>query len=359
MLNRLPASFTMRAIYEAETEGATKEDKKAAKENLKSLDEDNKKVDIADPNSIKKNKYSLKVLLKLYEMSLAQLRKIGPNGPPINVIMESKGDITKLGPRAEYYKLMRNILLVHANIVKAMTEKESKYIKIFETLLDYTEKSASKFKKAFSLDHAALVKALYITNVIYIFEMGTIIAANTAHVLNKNSHDFDTLLEKTKDYVKIFQFGEALYADDELNQEELMKQEFKMKEDIDCMDQLDEYIMEAFGKPMGGSTKNTDPESIGFNISKISRLLNFGLSVTLYKLFNIIRFIIYVYNYTKYTFMNKLDLINNSLEMMDIEDGTQRTAKSEIVKQSSMNYRTDMIESSNKAQLDIDKEFAF
>ena len=321
----------------------------------------NKAVDL------NKSKYSLKLLLRLYE---ALLNKVGTNvALPISTIDESKGDIKKLGLLYKdftYYEVFQTMLNTHKVVAEGLSNgKESEYFAIYEKFLKNVEKHTAKFKKAYTKRQENIVKSVYVASAMYLFEMTTILSACTVHLFNKSSEkhgDFDKILEETKDYVNLFKSAQNMYEDEESDVNKLLTTELSISESyshlflqsIDNPALLDQELIEITeGLNLGIKNKTV-------GLAHIAKLFKYGLSVTIYKMFAAIRYIIYVVNYQKFTFTNKINLIKNSLELVgstgdaNVRDGNRNNATSD-----SMNYRADMIKSANKATIDAatnDKE---
>ena len=81
---------------------------------------------------------------------------------------------------------------------------------IFEKFLNNVEKYTPKFKKAHTKKKENLVKIVYMTSVMYLMEMSTVLSATTVHIFNKGSKSFDRLLEETKEYKALFEKADKL-----------------------------------------------------------------------------------------------------------------------------------------------------
>lgn len=85
-------------------------------------------------------------------------------------------------------------------------------------------------------------------------------------------------------------------------------------------------------------------------LAHIAKLLKYGLSISLYKTFAALRYIIYIVNYQKFSITNKINLVKASLELVSADgDANSRNTTRSTVTNDSMNYRADMITASNKA----------
>ena len=315
---------------------------------------------------INKSKYSLKLLLKLYE---AMLNKVGTNvALPISTIDESKGDIKRLGTLYKdqtYYEIFKTMVDTHKVVCEGLSDgKDSKYFDIFEKFLKNVEKHTPKFKKAYTKKQENIVKSIYIASAMYLFEMSVVLSACTVHMFNKGSKSFDKLLEETKDYVTLFNAANNMYEDNENDIIKLLTTELSISEafehaflqSIDNPADIDaELVVYVEGLNMGMGAKN---KMVG--LAHIAKLLKYGLSISLYKTFAALRYIIYIVNYQKFSITNKINLVKASLELVSADgDANSRNTTRSTVTNDSMNYRADMITASNKATIDAatnDKE---
>lgn len=317
---------------------------------------------------LNKSKYSLKLLLRLYE---ALLNKVGTNvALPISTIDESKGDIKKLGLLYKdftYYEVFQTMLNTHKVVAEGLSNgKDSEYFAIFEKFLKHVEKHTPKFKKAYTKHQENIVKSVYIASAMYLFEMTTILSACTVHLFNKSTEkhgDFDKILEETKDYVNLFNSAKNMYEDEESDINKLLTTELSISENfnhmflqsIDNPADLDAELVEITEGLNFGGIKN---KTVG--LAHIAKLFKYGLSITIYKMFAAIRYIIYVVNYQKFSITNKINLIKNSLELVgSTGDANTRDGNRSNSTNDSMNYRADMIKAANKATIDAatnDKE---
>lgn len=320
----------------------------------------NKAVDI------NKAKYSLKLLLKLYDN---MLKKVGTNvALPLNTIDESKGDVKKLGvlyKDKSYYEVFKTITDVHEVVCEGLSNgKESKYFEIFKQYLKQVEKNTPKFKKAYTKKQENIVKSIYIASVMYLFEMTTILSSCTVHMFNKGSKNFDKLLEETTAYADLFKAADKMYNDPESDIQKLLTTELNISESynnaflqsIDDTSKLDADIVDLIeGLNSFNVAKN---KTVG--LAHIAKLLKYGLSITLYKAFAGLRYVIYVFNYQKFSISNKINIIKGSLELVEADGDTNARANNRnTVTEDSMKYRADIIQATQKANIDAstnDKE---
>ena len=311
-----------------------------------------------DAKTLNKAKYPMQILLKLYDKSINNI-----GSAPLTAIMDSKGDISKLGAvntsRATYYDIIKNVIKVHKPIVESLTEDKSKYFDFYEKYVKTLEKEKGRFTKAFGKKQDNLVMALYVSSVCFLFEMATILASETVHIWQKGAKDFDSLLEKTDDYVKIFKGAEKLWYGQEVEITKFIDKELSISESdvsefistIDNPQDLDEFyqtnLIESF-------TFNP-AQSKAVGVVRIAKLLGFGLSVTMYNMFSLLRYITYLYKYKKFKIQDQMNLILKSIDMFDgkARNGIERTELSKNAVDASMTYRADMVEASNAATLDI------
>lgn len=311
-----------------------------------------------DAKTLNKAKYPMQILLKLYDKSINNI-----GAAPLTAIMDSKGDISKLGAvntsRATYYDIIKNVIKVHKPIVESLTEEKSKYFDFYEKYVKTLEKEKGRFAKAFGKKQDNLVMALYVSSVCFLFEMATILASETVHIWQKGAKDFDSLLEKTDDYVKIFKGAEKLWYGQEVEITKFIDKELSISESdvsefistIENPQDLDEFyqtnLIESF-------TFNP-AQSKAVGVVRIAKLLGFGLSVTMYNMFSLLRYITYLYKYKKFKIQDQMNLILKSIDMFDgkARNGIERTELSKNAVDASMTYRADMVEASNAATLDI------
>ena len=334
---------------------------------------------------VNKVKFPVKVLLKLYDKAVLRIGSC-----PLQAIMDSKGDITKLGKiggsKAGYYDILKNVIDVHKPVVEGMMGgNPSKYFEFYDKYIKVLTKEKNRFAKAFNKKEDNLVVSLYVSSVLFAFEMATILASETVHFWQKGSKDFDKLLETTDDYVKIFKGAERLWFGEEMDinkligsdlsiteaialnniiegnpeMKELMNVEGSVTEayvndfirKIDNASELDEF----FQKELIESFNMNPSQSKAVGIVKIAKLLNFGLSVTLYNLFALQRYITYIYYYKKFTILQQMNLISASIDMFDgkAKNGVQRESIATDTVRQSIAYRVDVVESTNKATIDI------
>ena len=320
----------------------------------------NKAVDI------NKAKYSLKLLLKLYDN---MLKKVGTNvALPLSTIDESKGDVKKLGvlyKDKSYYEVFKTITDVHEVVCEGLSNgKQSKYFEIFKQYLKQVEKHTPKFKKAYTKKQENIVKSIYIASVMYLFEMTTILSSCTVHMFNKGSKNFDKLLEETTAYADLFKAADKMYNDPESDIQKLLTTELNISESynnaflqsIDDTSKLDTDIVDLIeGLNSFNVAKN---KTVG--LAHIAKLLKYGLSITLYKAFAGLRYVIYVFNYQKFSISNKINIIKGSLELVEADGDTNARANNRnTVTEDSMKYRADIIQATQKANIDAstnDKE---
>lgn len=320
----------------------------------------NKAVDI------NKAKYSLKLLLKLYDN---MLKKVGTNvALPLSTIDESKGDVKKLGVLYKdktYYEVFKTITDVHEVVCEGLSNgKQSKYFEIFKQYLKQVEKNTPKFKKAYTKKQENIVKSIYIASVMYLFEMTTILSSCTVHMFNKGSKNFDKLLEETTAYADLFKAADKMYNDPESDIQKLLTTELNISESynnaflqsIDDTSKLDADIVDLIeGLNSFNVAKN---KTVG--LAHIAKLLKYGLSITLYKAFAGLRYVIYVFNYQKFSISNKINIIKGSLELVEADGDTNSRANNRNqVTEDSMKYRADIIQATQKANIDAstnDKE---
>lgn len=320
----------------------------------------NKAVDI------NKAKYSLKLLLKLYDN---MLKKVGTNvALPLSTIDESKGDVKKLGvlyKDKSYYEVFKTITDVHEVVCEGLSNgKQSKYFEIFKQYLKQVEKHTPKFKKAYTKKQENIVKSIYIASVMYLFEMTTILSSCTVHMFNKGSKNFDKLLEETTAYADLFKAADKMYNDPESDIQKLLTTELNISESynnaflqsIDDTSKLDTDIVDLIeGLNSFNVAKN---KTVG--LAHIAKLLKYGLSITLYKAFAGLRYVIYVFNYQKFSISNKINIIKGSLELVEADGDTNTRANNRnTVTEDSMKYRADIIQATQKANIDAstnDKE---
>lgn len=331
------------------------------------------KIKAADLN---KSKYSLKLLFRLYE---SLLNKVGTNvALPISTISDSKGDIKKLGTLYKdfsYSEVFDTMIHTHRVVCEGLSGgKESKYFEIFEKFLKNVNKNTPKFKKAYTKHQENIVKSIYVASVMYLFEMSTVLSACTVHMFNKNSEkdgNFDKILEETKDYVNLFNSADNMYNDPETDVNKLLSSELSISESynhlfLQSIDDTSELDPELAAMTEGlNLTESINMSASGIRnktvgLAHIAKLFKYGLSITIYKMFAAIRYIIYVVNYQKFSITNKINLIKTSLELVSADgNANNRNATRNDVTQASMNYRADMIQSANKATVDAatnDKE---
>lgn len=330
------------------------------------IDEEDDKVAKNKAEAINKSKYSLKLLIKLYDSLLNKVSMT--NSIPIGVINDSKGDIKKLGViyrDKTYYDIFKTITDTHEVVCEGLSDgRQSKYFTIYKDFVKNVEKNTPKFKKAYTKKQENIVKSIYVAAVLYAFEMATILSSETVHIFNKSSKNFDKLLEETKDYIELFKAADAMFNDPESDVTKLLSTELSISESfnhrflqsIDDTSKLDEDVANLIeGLNLAGGMR---AKTIG--LAHIAKLLKYGLSITLYKMFASLRYIIYIYNYQKFSITNKINLIKDSLELTSGEgDASNRNSVRSETTDASMRYRADSIQASNKARIDAatnDKE---
>lgn len=329
-------------------------------------DEEDDKVSKNKAEAINKSKYSLKLLIKLYD---SLLNKVSTNNSiPLSVINDSHGDIKKLGviyKDKTYYDIFKTITETHEVVCEGLSDgRQSKYFGIYSAFIKNIEKNTPKFKKAYTKKQDNIVKSIYVAVVLYAFEMATILSSETVHMFNKSSKNFDKLLEETKDFVELFKAADAMFNDPESDVNKLLTTELSISESfnhkflqsIDDTSKLDAdvaVLIEGLNMAVGMKAKTV-------GLAHIAKLLKYGLSITLYKMFAVLRYIIYIYNYQKFSITNKINLIKDSLDLTAGEgDATSRNSVRSATTDASMRYRADHIQSANKARVDAstnDKE---
>ncbi len=307
--------------------------------------------------AINKNKYTIQILIKLYDRLL---NRINVNSIPTEAITQSAGDIKKLGKLYKdktYYEVFKAMNDTHRPVAESFGGGDSKYFEIFEKFLDNVEKYTPKFKKAYSKKKENLVKIVYMTSVMYLMEMSAVLSATTVHIFNKGSKSFDRLLEETKEYKSLFEKAEKFFNDTDSDIPKFMTQDISISEsairewynNVDNLEEIDSSLMDISESIMniGGSSSR----QIG--LAHVAKLLKYGLSVTLYKLFGLARYIMYVTYYQKFTIARKIQMISTSLELVESEgDANMRNEKRNISTQASIEYKADIVQSTNKALVD-------
>ena len=329
-------------------------------------DEEDDKVSKNKAEAINKSKYSLKLLIKLYDSLLNKVSTT--NSIPLSVINDSHGDVKKLGiiyKDKTYYDIFKTITETHEVVCEGLSDgRQSKYFGIYSAFIKNIEKNTPKFKKAYTKKQDNIVKSIYVAAVLYAFEMATILSSETVHMFNKSSKNFDKLLEETKDFVELFKAADAMFNDPESDVNKLLTTELSISESfnhkflqsIDDTSKLDEdvaVLIEGLNMAVGMKAKTV-------GLAHIAKLLKYGLSITLYKMFAVLRYIIYIYNYQKFSITNKINLIKDSLDLTSGEgDATSRNSVRSETTDASMRYRADHIQAANKARVDAstnDKE---
>ena len=76
--------------------------------------------------------------------------------------------------------------------------------------------------------------------------------------------------------------------------------------------------------------------------------------MTMYKLFSVLRYIIYLVYYQKFNIQRKITLVAASLDLIN-NDGNNNTRNEQrnLATQSSIEYRADVVLATNKATVDI------
>ena len=329
-------------------------------------DEEDDKVSKNKAEAINKSKYSLKLLIKLYDSLLNKVSTT--NSIPLSVINDSHGDVKKLGiiyKDKTYYDIFKTITETHEVVCEGLSDgRQSKYFGIYSAFIKNIEKNTPKFKKAYTKKQDNIVKSIYVAAVLYAFEMATILSSETVHMFNKSSKNFDKLLEETKDFVELFKAADAMFNDPESDVNKLLTTELSISESfnhkflqsIDDTSKLDEdvaVLIEGLNMTVGMKAKTV-------GLAHIAKLLKYGLSITLYKAFAGLRYVIYVFNYQKFSISNKINIIKGSLELVEADGDTNSRANNRNqVTEDSMKYRADIIQATQKANIDAstnDKE---
>ena len=351
------------AIDEADDEIKTKKllkpaSKKDSKDDdLEGLDDDVKAPEKQiKAEAVNKAGISIKILLKVWSRILDKM-SANINMEAIN---NSKGDIKQLGVMFKdktYYEVFKIINDTHRAVAESFSDsgKNSKYFDIFADFLKEVEKYTPKFKKAYTKKKDNLAKCVYISAVMYLVEMSTILAATTVHIFNKGSKSFDKLIEDTKDYVAVFNAAENFFKADGSDVGKFMTQDVAISEaaiaewynNVDDLSALDKSLIDI--------SESLNPErQNAVGLAHIAKLLKYGLSVTMYKLFSVMRYVIYLLYYQKYNFQKKITLIASSLDLINNDgDNNVKSEKRNLATQSSIEYRADVIIASNKTTVDI------
>lgn len=307
--------------------------------------------------AINKNKYTIQILIKLYDRLL---NRVNVNSIPTEAITQSGGDIKKLGKLYKdktYYEVFKAMNDTHRPVAESFGGGDSKYFEIFEKFLNNVEKYTPKFKKAHTKKKENLVKIVYMTSVMYLMEMSTVLSATTVHIFNKGSKSFDRLLEETKEYKALFEKADKFFNDNESDIPKFMTQDISISEsairewynNVDNLEEIDGALMDITESVM--NIGGTSSRQIG--LAHVAKLLKYGLSVTLYKLFGLARYIMYVTYYQKFTIARKIQLISSSLELVESDgDANVRNEKRSTSTQSSIEYKADIVQSTNKALVD-------
>lgn len=329
--------------------------KKPSKKTTEVDEEDDAPSKQIKAETVNKAGISIKILLKVWARILEKMN----NNINMDAINDSKGDIKKLGPMFKdktYYEVFKIILDTHRAVAESFDDgAESKYFQIFEDFLKDVEKYTPKFKKAYTKKKDNLVKCVYITAVMYLVEMTTILAAETVHIFNKGSKNFDKLLEESKDYVGVFNAAEEFFNAGGSDVGKFMTQDIAISEaainqwynNIDDLSALDPSLLE-ISEGLSANRNNV------VGLAHIAKLLKYGLSMTMYKLFSVLRYIIYLVYYQKFNIQRKITLVAASLDLIN-NDGNNNTRNEQrnLATQSSIEYRADVVLATNKATVDI------
>lgn len=262
-------------------------------------------------------------LIELIEEKMTKIKTID--------IVESEGDITKL-PYNDQFEAVASIVetLEHSQGV------ESRYINIYLDNYNMLQKRKKEFRKAFKDSDRNLLSLFYIGMVLYHIEMTTILSSALLKWVEDGT-SIDQSIQSREEFKKLFLKVQDVLADDDLN----------------------DFMKVDFNESIIGESNVSGDMLLYYSETSINdtiKLFKLGLAKFLHKIAGLLRFIIYIFFYAKFSIQQKIQKINSVIKLYETDDKDERQQLMREAKELNREFKVSTIEATDRARKKYEKE---
>lgn len=267
-----------------------------------------------------------KIAIKLIDLVEEKLEKV-----KIIEITESNGDITKL----KFYDELESIASIVTGL-KETQDMDSEFVTIYLDLLEFTKGAKKNYRKAFKAGNKNLLAMMYITSVLYLVEMASILSSALLKWVD-TGNDIDKTISKRDEFVEIFEKSQGILEDDDLNK----------------------FMNVDFSKSLISESNISGDMLVMYSETSINdtiRLFKLGLAKFLHKISGFFRFIIYLYYNAKFTIQQKIQKVDSVIKLYETENKEERKQELREAKKLDKDMKIDGINAASQAEKQYQEE---